>query len=87
MTRPPRSADVESLVELLRAVADALDPAAIADTHPQADPSLLLALVTDRAGTVAGAIRGLLEHRTDLGRRARVLSRLLRELREPSAEP
>jgi hypothetical protein len=85
VARPPRTADVESLVELLRAVADALDPGGIADAHPQADPGLLLALVTDRAGTVAGAIRGLLEHRADLGRRARVLAQLLRDLHEPSA--
>jgi hypothetical protein len=43
---PEATADVESLVELLRAVADALDPGAIVAAHPHADPSLLLALVT-----------------------------------------
>jgi hypothetical protein len=84
---PEATADVESLVELLRAVADALGPGAIVAAHPHADPGLLLALVTDRAGMVAGAIRALLEHRTDLGRRARVLTPLLRDLQEPSAGP
>ena len=60
------AADVECLVELLRAVADALDPGAIVRAHPHADPTRLLALVTERAGTVAGALRALLEHQTDL---------------------
>jgi hypothetical protein len=39
----------------------------MATAYPHADPSRLLALVTERAGTVAGAIRGLLEHPTHLG--------------------
>jgi hypothetical protein len=43
--------------------------------------------VTERAGTVAGAIRALLEHPTDLGRRARVLTQVLRDLQEPSTGP
>jgi hypothetical protein len=79
------AADVECLVELLRAVADALDPGDIVTAHPHADPTRLLALVTERAGTVAGALRALLEHPTDLGRRARVVTRFLRELDAPSA--
>ena len=66
---PEAAADVGSLVELLGAVADMLDPGAMVTAHPHADPSRLLALVTERAGTVAGAIRGLLEQATDLGRR------------------
>jgi hypothetical protein len=33
------AADVECLVELLRAVADALDPGAIVRAHPHADPT------------------------------------------------
>jgi hypothetical protein len=84
---PEAAADVESLVELLGAVADALDPGAMVTAHPHADPSRLLALVTERAGTVAGTLRGLLEQPTDLGRRARVLTRFLHELDEASAGP
>jgi alkanesulfonate monooxygenase SsuD/methylene tetrahydromethanopterin reductase-like flavin-dependent oxidoreductase (luciferase family) len=84
---PQAASDVESLVELLRAVADALDPGAMVAAHPDADPSLLLALVTERAGTVAGAIRGLLEHPTDLGRQARMLAQFLHDLQELSAPP
>lgn len=41
--------------------------------------------MTERAGTVAGALPALLEHPTGLGRRARVLTRFLRELDAPSA--
>jgi hypothetical protein len=84
---PEAAAEVASLVELLGAVADALDPGAMVTANPHADPSRLLALVTERAGTVAGAIRGLLEQPTDLGRRAWVLTRFLRELDEASAGP
>ena len=84
---PEATAEVESLVELLGAVADALGPGAMVTAHPHADPSRLLALVTERAGTVAGAIRALLEHPTDLGRRARVLTQVLRDLQEPSTGP
>jgi hypothetical protein len=84
---PEAAAEVASLVKLLGAVADALDPGATAAAHPHADPDLLLALVTERAGAVAGAIRALLEHPTDLDRRARVLTQLLRDLQQPSARP
>lgn len=84
---PEAAAEVASLVELLGAVADALDPGAMVTAHPHADPGRLLALVTERAGTVAGAVRGLLEHQTDLGRRARVLTQFLRDLQEPPAGP
>jgi hypothetical protein len=84
---PEAAGEVESLVELLGAVADALDPGAMVTAHPHADPTRLLALVTERAGTVAGAIRGLVEHPTHLGQRARLLTRFLRELQEASAGP
>lgn len=47
---------------LLGAVADALDPGAMVTARPDADLSLLCVLVTERAGTVAGAFRGLLAH-------------------------
>jgi hypothetical protein len=80
MTRPPRTADVDSLVELLGAVAEAIDPATAEAAYPGADPTLLSLLLVDRARTVAGALWALLEHRADLGRRARVLARLLRHL-------
>jgi hypothetical protein len=84
---PQAAADVESLVGLLGALADALDPGAIVTAHPHADPGVLLALVTERAGTVAGAIRALAEQQPDLGRRARVLAGFLRDLQQPSAGP
>jgi len=80
MARPPRTADVDSLVELLGQVAQAIEPAKVAAAYPHADPDLLFVLVIDRVRTVAGALRALLEHRADLGRRARVLARLLRDL-------
>jgi hypothetical protein len=80
MTRPPRTADADSLVELLGAVAEAIDPATAEAAYPNADPGLLCVLVVERVRTVAGALWALLEHRADLGRRARVLARLLRDL-------
>jgi hypothetical protein len=80
MTRPPRTADVDSLVDLLGAVAEAIDPATAEAAYPSADPTLLSLLLVDRARTVSGALWALLEHRADLGRRARVLARLLRDL-------
>jgi hypothetical protein len=40
---PEATAEVESLVELLGAVADALGPGAMVTAHPHADPSRLLA--------------------------------------------
>jgi hypothetical protein len=54
MMTGPRTADVDALVELLGAVAEAIDPAKAEAVYRNADPTLLSVLVMERARTSPG---------------------------------